>query len=308
MRIPRPGVLAAALAVTATGVTGALIVRAKERGNAVSATNPFAPAQAEADGDVPVIQSRSVGLSFQPLSRRRVRLTAVASPARPGQPVFFQRQDGSRWVTIGSASQGSGGEAEYLWNSPPGILSVRSALPTSDDGDPVYSAPATVSVLSPGARVIRWREWVEDGIEGRDEFVAVLKKTFADQRGWASTGDVSFIYSPTGAVNMLARLATPKTTDRLCYPADTRGKWSCHAGGSIVINSARWFKGSPSLAIPLADYRALVINHETGHALGFGHTGCGGRKDPAPVMMQQSKGLDGCVANPWPARSELRRL
>jgi hypothetical protein len=49
----------------------------------------------------------------------------------------------------------------------------------------------------------------------------------------------------------------------------------------------------------------MVVNHETGHWLGHGHLGCGGAGRLAPVMMQQSKGLDGCKHNPWPLASEL---
>jgi hypothetical protein len=48
----------------------------------------------------------------------------------------------------------------------------------------------------------------------------------------------------------------------------------------------------------------MVVDHETGHWLGHPHLSCGGRGRLAPVMMQQSKGLDGCRHNPWPLASE----
>ena len=49
----------------------------------------------------------------------------------------------------------------------------------------------------------------------------------------------------------------------------------------------------------------MVVNHETGHFLGLDHASCSGPGRPAPVMMQQSKGLNGCHFNPWPTAREL---
>ena len=68
----------------------------------------------------------------------------------------------------------------------------------------------------------------------------------------------------------------------------------------MVINLERWtelsefYQGRPEL------YHALAVNHEVGHILGNGHVDCPGPGAPAPVMMQQIKGLHGCVPNGWP--------
>ena len=50
----------------------------------------------------------------------------------------------------------------------------------------------------------------------------------------------------------------------------------------------------------------MVVNHETGHWLGHGHRVLPATARPAPVMQQQSKGLDGCRPNPWPTAAERR--
>ena len=54
----------------------------------------------------------------------------------------------------------------------------------------------------------------------------------------------------------------------------------------------------------LLDYRLMLINHELGHRIGHGHRGCSGAGSIAPVMQQQTFGLQGCKANAWPTDSE----
>ena len=79
----------------------------------------------------------------------------------------------------------------------------------------------------------------------------------------------------------------------------------------MVINQTRWRHASPAwnaAGRSLRDYRHMVVNHEVGHWLGLGHSGCPGAGKPAPVMMQQSKGRDGCTFNPFPTLAEQGRV
>ena len=51
------------------------------------------------------------------------------------------------------------------------------------------------------------------------------------------------------------------------------------------------------------EYRTYVLLHECGHALGLGHRECTG--GPAPIMLQQTRGLGECTKNLWPLETEI---
>jgi hypothetical protein len=92
------------------------------------------------------------------------------------------------------------------------------------------------------------------------------------------------------------------------FSSSCSSEWSCRVGRFVIINQERWKHASPAWNAAhgaLRDYRHMVVNHESGHFLGLGHAGCPGPGRPAPVMMQQSKGLGGCHFNPWPTAREL---
>ncbi|HEX6150642.1 DUF3152 domain-containing protein [Nocardioides sp.] len=131
-----------------------------------------------------------------------------------------------------------------------------------------------------------------------------VAQTFADPRGWRSAG-VGFRRVKKGGdfSVVLAEASTVPSFSSVCS-----AQWSCRVGRYVIINQLRWKNASPSwnrARKPLREYRHMVVNHETGHWLGHGHLGCGADRRLAPVMMQQSKGLDGCRHNPWPLASEL---
>lgn len=156
-----------------------------------------------------------------------------------------------------------------------------------------------------GKGLIRtYRVQVEDGIlvsadQAADEVAAIL----ADPRSWAHDGKHGFRQVSSGSADLVIRIATPDTADALCLAAihlDTGNELNCEVPGGVVVNLRRWILGSPTFTGPISDYRALIINHEVGHSLGHGHEGCPGPGKLAPAMMQQIKGLDGCLPNAWP--------
>ena len=138
------------------------------------------------------------------------------------------------------------------------------------------------------------------------EFRRLAQQTYDDPRGWRGAG-VRFRQVPRGGrfTLVLAEASQVPAFSSVCS-----AEWSCRVGRYVIINQTRWQHASPAwnaVRGSLRDYRHMVVNHETGHWLGFGYAGCAGRGRPAPVMMQQSKGLGGCRFNPFPNLAELAR-
>lgn len=163
-------------------------------------------------------------------------------------------------------------------------------------------APGSSEASGPGP-VRTFVVEVEEGI-GTDAstFASAVRSVLFDPRSWGGTGRVAF-RRVAAAGSFRIALASPELTRRLCGPFDTGRSLSCYNGGRAVLNAYSWTNGRPFFP-DLATYRAYQINHEVGHALGRPHRDCPGAGEPAPVMQQQSKGLDGCTANAWPLPSE----
>jgi hypothetical protein len=111
-----------------------------------------------------------------------------------------------------------------------------------------------------------------------------------------------------GSTDFVVRVATPGTVDKICgqYGLDTGGEVNCSVDKNVMVNLKRWELATPVYAKDVTSYRALIINHEVGHFLGHGHVTCPGPGKPAPAMMQQIKGMHGCVPNVWPYDGEGR--
>lgn len=137
------------------------------------------------------------------------------------------------------------------------------------------------------------------GVRPRD-FAADVDQALGDPRSWTAEGTVKFerVEDRTAAVRIV--LGTPATVDELCLPLDTIGQFSCREGGQLNINLDRWLNGTDAWPLSVDAYRDHVINHEMGHFLGYDHLYCEAPGALAPVMMQQTKGLEGCKANEWP--------
>jgi hypothetical protein len=180
----------------------------------------------------------------------------------------------------------------------------KTTVPSTGTGTFV-TAQAGGAKVGHGRRLLRYVVQVETGLgispaQAAHEIAGIL----AAPRGWTRNGLSSFqLVSPGQPYDLKVKIATPGTADALCWAGihqDTQGEYNCEVPDGVVVNLKRWVKGSPMFDGPIHDYRALIVNHEMGHFLGYTHMTCAGPGQLAPVMMQQIKGLHGCVANAWP--------
>ena len=124
--------------------------------------------------------------------------------------------------------------------------------------------------------------------------------------GWTNVVEKSFQLTSVEDSDYVYIFASPEKTDELCAPIETNSIYSCRNENNIVLNFFRWKEGAVDFNNDMETYRIYLINHETGHILGWGHVGCPKEGAIAPVMMQQSKGTDGCVPYGWPVYETVK--
>ena len=164
---------------------------------------------------------------------------------------------------------------------------------------------------APGkGRKYTYRVDVEQGL-GLDGtlFAQAVQKTLNDKRSWAHNGARTFERIYSGKPDFVITLASPGTTATWCAKSGldtTEDNVSCDSAATerVMINAYRWAQGSSTYGDKMYAYREMLINHEVGHRLGYGHVTCDKDGELAPVMQQQTKFLDHdgihCLANPWP--------
>jgi hypothetical protein len=231
-------------------------------------------------------------------------------------------------VTDGEAGSGTAASAQQsVLETPAATLPSRPTAPIAPaqgEGAPaeIPTQPAAVTFVQQGAGTVsvvdgtsavygtgplgRFVVEVEDGI-GVDgaQFATAVETTLGDPRSWGHGGQMSFqrvgaAEAAAGDYDFRVSLVSPGNMETYCPGVGTGGYTSCRYGERAVINLARWETAVPDYAGDVATYRLYVVNHEVGHALGHGHEQCPGAGQLAPVMEQQTLGLQGCVKNAWP--------
>lgn len=124
--------------------------------------------------------------------------------------------------------------------------------------------------------------------------------------GWTNVTEKQFQLTSVEESDYVYIFASPEKTDEICAPIETNSIYSCRKEQNIVLNFFRWKNGAEDFKNDMETYRIYLINHETGHILGWGHVGCPKEGAIAPVMMQQSKGTEGCIPYGWPAYETIK--
>ncbi len=192
------------------------------------------------------------------------------------------------------------------------------------------AVPSESREESQGETTYRFAVAIEDSIDaaafgGAESFASSVAATLADPRSWMSNPQWSFEPVASGQdPEVVIQLASTSLAEQLCG-ARNNIKTSCHLGGAngqpnrVIINEARWIRGSYAFEGDIGSYRQYVINHEMGHFVGFAdHVPCPSEGALAPIMMQQTIGVKNsvlhdfdpesvypdnsitCLPNPWP--------
>ncbi|MEU3556808.1 DUF3152 domain-containing protein [Streptomyces fragilis] len=197
-------------------------------------------------------------------------------------------------------------------------LTYKQRMGLVYDLSPTLAGPGTFTSV-PGTEEppregdeFTYRVDVEDELALDGElFADAVHKTLNDDRSWAHDG-LAFKRVPKGAdkdPDFVITLASPGTTAEWCARSGldtTVDNVSCDSASTsrVMINAYRWARGSETYGDRrIHSYRQMLINHEVGHRLGYGHVECAKDGGLAPVMQQQTKFLDHdgihCRPNAW---------
>jgi hypothetical protein len=252
---------------------------------------------------VPATQQVTVKAPASARTGSRVTLTGTVSPVRSGLLVRVQRRYGGSWHTVATTRLTAKGTWAATTRTPSGRAWLRYRAAVSRNGDlPARTVEARkVDNYTRHTYVVVKRGTITVSMK---DFAAQAAQTYGDARGWRAGHHRFARVSKGGDFTLVMSEARFLPT----YSSVCSVKYSCRAGRYVVINQNRWRSGSKPFTGTLRNYRHMVVNHETGHWLGRHHAYCGGKGKLAPVMQQQSKGMQGCKPNAWPLPTEIDAL
>ncbi len=189
-------------------------------------------------------------------------------------------------VTALAATLNSGTNLAYTAN-----IKKTTALPKPAAGD---QAPVRLQycIASMGA--------TDGDISG---LAAKLESTYADSRGWGLGGLILYNQVASGC-NYTVWLVLPSAMDS--FSPACHNQSTCRVGNNVVLNRDNWNTPPNNWTGTAEDYRSELINHETGHWLGFDHLACG-KGATAPIQATNVL-IWGCSPNWWSVPAELQDI
>jgi Protein of unknown function (DUF3152). len=182
--------------------------------------------------------------------------------------------------------------------SPSPTMSTSPTSSTSPKSSGKF-ATAGVSIAAVGATgtLHRYSVRVETSLGAKVDTVATqIAGVLNDPRSWAGSGDVRFaLVADPKKAEFAVTLASSTTAAKTCKPA----AGSCWKGASLVLDASVWTAPAATFA-GVDAWQSYLVNHAVGLVLGEASERCPKKGKPAPVMLDQSGDLGGCVANPWP--------
>jgi hypothetical protein len=290
-----PLAIVAAVVVALTSATlhwlgpgsGQTALRAAGSGDAVAAPLAAAPSGSTSASASPTATAPTPGATASP--------TASTAPTSASASTTAAGSASGGSITS-STPNGAGASGLSADDLAAGLLSTEFAHAGSGKLDTVPGDRA-----APGKGVRRtFRVQVERGLPiDSAVFAEFVYQVLNDKRSWGAGSAMTFARTG-GPSDFRVVLASPQTSAAMCRPMKTAGTLSCRNGDAAILTVYRWVEGTDDYGTNLNGYRQYLVNHEVGHYLGHSHVACPGKGKPAPVMMQQTKGLAGCRQNPWP--------
>lgn len=157
----------------------------------------------------------------------------------------------------------------------PDTFCVKLAVhPLAETCLPIFQALATAYILHPHGWSRQGYTFIVDGDEHRPVNQPVIHMTLAPQ--------------------VVIDELFPEFNNQRLSVCDMNSR-------EIYLNEARWNRlyDDDKSGMSLPAYRMYMVQHELGHALGFGHDHKAVEGGKAPIMMQQTLGTRGLHPNPF---------